>query len=125
MLIEFGTKAQTFVARSSAEAEIVALSRCMAQCGISMQLKYKPHLEGFCDAQAAIRAVMAGSSAQMRYIQKTQAVHLAWLRQLFESEDVSLSKIESENNPADIMTKSLPINKFSKSRLMLGIMHDV
>ena len=67
---------------------------------------------------------MAGSSAQMRYIQKTQAVHLAWLRQLFESEDISLSKIESENNPADIMTKSLPINKFSKFRVMLGIMHD-
>ena len=130
VLIEFGTKAQTFVARSSGEAETVALSRCMAQCGISLQLllgsflKYKPQLEVFCDSQVAIKAVMAGSSAQMRYIQKTQAVHLAWLRQLLESEDISLLKIHTDENPADIMTKGLSFVKFSEFRTMLGIVAD-
>ena len=129
-IIEYGAKLQTFVARSSGEAEVVALSRCLAQCGVSVQLllgsfsKYKPRLEVFCDSEVAIRAVLAGSSAQMRYIQKTQAVHLAWLRQLLSLDDISLHKVDTEDNVADIMTKGLHITKFSKFRTMLGIMDE-
>ena len=129
-IIEYGAKLQTFVARSSGEAEVVALSRCLAQCGVSVQLllgsfsKYKPRLEVFCDSEVAIRAILAGSSAQMRYIQKTQAVHLAWLRQLLALDDISLHKVDTEDNVADIMTKGLHITKFSKFRTMLGIMEE-
>ena len=129
-LIEYGAKLQTFVAKSSGEAEIVALSRCLAQCGISIQLllgalaKYQPELEVYCDAEVAIKAVLAGSSAQMRYIQKTQGIHLAWLRQLVALDDVSLHKIDTDENVADVMTKGLLVVKFSKFRTMLGIISN-
>jgi hypothetical protein len=127
--LDWGSKLQTFVAKSSAESEIVALSTGLARIGLSLQTlltklrgnsvgsKREAELTVYCDSATGIAAIKAGSSRAMRYVEKTQGVHLAWLRQVFETSAVNLRFIAGAVNPADVFTKALGSEKL---RQLLG-----
>ena len=74
-----------------------------------------------CDAEAAIKAVEHGSSPTMRYLPKTQGVHLAWLRGLFEDPKCFLMKVSTILQKADIFTKSLAAPRFIFLRDLIGL----
>ena len=113
VVLDWGSKLQTFVAKSSAEAEIVAVSTGLARIGLSLQtlltklVGQEAALCVFCDSATGIAAMRAGSSSAMRYIEKTQGVHLAWLQQVFERGLCGLRHIAGADNPADIFTKAM------------------
>ena len=71
--IDHSCKMQTVIARSTAEAEIVAMSRCISLYALPTQLtmtallKYEPHIYAYCDAAIAIHAIRSGISMSLRY----------------------------------------------------------
>ena len=127
VLLEWGCKSQTFVARSSAEEELVALSGAMASfvLGVCQLLNFlqkdSANCIHLCDAEAAIKAVEHGSSPTMRHLPKTQGVHLAWLRGLFEDPECFLMKVPTTLQKADIFTKSLAAPRFIFLRNLIGM----
>ena len=125
VVLDWGSKLQTFVAKSSAESELVALSNGLARIGLSMQMlltklnrasgkQAESELVVHCDSATGIAAVKAGSSKAMRYIEKTQGVHLAWLQQVFSTTAVQLRHIAGSINPADVFTKPLGSEKLKQ-----------
>lgn len=131
-IVDWGSKMQGFVSRSSAEAELVAISRCSA----TKLVGYRELLQSlsnywdnkdlikailYSDSKTAITCIMAGTSKTPRYISKTQAVHLGWLRTLYEDPSYTLRYISTNGNPSDTLTKSLARVKFSKANKLLCI----
>ena len=106
------------MAKSAGEAEAVPISYSLSKSAICLQLLVEGlqrvmnknrtiKISAFSDNKAAIQAIEAGSSATMRYIAKTQGIHLSWLHDIFEKDEYSLTKIETAKNKSDILTKAL------------------
>ena len=118
-LVDWGSKLQGFVSRSSAEAEMVAISRCTATRlvgyqQILMEVGLSPvRVELWTDSKTAMLCVAAGTSKTLRYIAKTQGVHMGWLRDIFEDPLYALKYVAAAVNPADTLTKPLARVKFS------------
>ena len=75
----------------------------------------------YSDSKTAITCVMAGTSKTLRYITKTQAVHLGWLRSIYEDPAYLIKYINTNENPSDTLTKSLARVKFSYANKLLCI----
>ena len=121
--LDWASRKQSSVARSSGEAETVALddalrhvvgvNRGLCASGVpSMDtleklLGRKVSLRVFVDASVSKAAAEKGTSNQMRYISKTQGIDLFWLRDVVHRLDVSLEKTDSLGNVADVLTKPL------------------
>ena len=112
-LIDWGAKQQSFIAKSSAEAETVAISKVVSSrilgyynllLAIGVNVEKVRH---FTDSQSAMLCIGAGSSKSLRYINKTQGIHLGWLREVFSQNEFSLEYVKGTENPADLFTKPL------------------
>ena len=127
LLLDYGSKSQSFVARSTAEAELaagnfaIAMHGLAAQVSLSLLLGKEIYLCVKMDSQAAILAIGAAQSIAMRYLPKTQGVSLQWLSSVFELAECRLEKVDSVDNAADGFTKALERVKFEAFRKMLGI----
>ena len=118
------TKKQEIIAQSTVEAEFIAATAAVNQalwlkkilCDLSLQQKNKT--ENFVDNQAAIaianNPVCHGKTKHFN-------IKLYFLREMQQSGEVNLVYYKSEEQLADMFTKSLPISKFEYLRQLIGV----
>ena len=58
---------------------------------------------------------------QMKYLSKTQCVDLFWLRDAVRNVSLELIKVKSDDNIADVLTKSLPGRRTAILRERMGV----
>ncbi|KAK9065390.1 hypothetical protein SSX86_016773 [Deinandra increscens subsp. villosa] len=113
-LVSWKAQLQPVVALSTTEAEYIALTEAMkealwlkrfvSELGIHL-LKTVVH----CDSQGAVLL-----SKNVVFHDKTKhiLVKLFWIREVISSNEVTVEKIGTQDNPADMFTKVLPGPKF-------------
>ena len=136
--IDWASKKQATVARSSGEAGTVAMrealgrvvgtNRALCSSGIpSMDaveklLGQKTMLRAMVDASVCKAAAEKGTSSHMKYISKTQQVDLFWLRDVVQRADVQLEKVGTQENLADLLTKPLCGPRTEALREAVGVL---
>ena len=101
------SRTQNCVTLSSAEAELVAMSKLSAEvigC-ISMWRDWGREMKGIVlgDSSAALAISQRKGSGKLRHI---NIAHL-WIQEKASSKELEFLKIKGELNPADLMTKNL------------------
>ena len=121
--LDWASRKQGAVARSSGEAETVALdealrgilgvNRGLCSAGLPIMdalekiLGVELCVRVLVDASVCKTAAEKGTSTQMKYISKSQGVDLFWLRDVVQRAGVKLDKVGSADNLADLLTKPL------------------
>lgn len=103
------------ITTSSDEAEYVALNECVTEAkalrnwlrALGVDL---PKSKIFCDSSAATAIVITAETRRTRHI--NVCYHNS--REAIQNKDIALIKVRSDENIADIFTKSLCKEKFSK-----------
>jgi len=123
-LISWGTKKQNSVALSTAEAEYVDAASCCAQL-----LWIKQQLEDFGVLTDTIPLVCDNTSAMnmaKNPVQHKRTKHIVirhhFLRDNVEKQNVMMRFCKTEDQLADIFTKSLSKDVFIKNRMRLGML---
>ena len=150
--IDWASRKQAAVARSSGEAETKALydaikamvgeeedeireasgraagvNRALCSGGIpAMDFLEKAlgrtvPLRVLVDATVCKAAAEKGTSRQMKYLSKTQCIDLFWLRDAVRNVPLELIKVKSDDNIADVLTKSLPGRRTAILREQMGV----
>ena len=128
-LIDWNTKGMNTAAWSTGEAEIATLNEGLRRSGLphwmlrqDLAMQQKMLLTVYGDAQACQGAVERGASAKMRYIRKTQAVRIAWLRGVLAMvEGVRLVDTRTGDMLADPFTKPLAAVNMIPLLLAIGL----
>ncbi|TQD90539.1 hypothetical protein C1H46_023885 [Malus baccata] len=128
-LISWSAKKQSTVARSSTEAEYRSLAHTAAEltwvCKILKDLKFSlpklPHL--WCDN---ISAISLASNPIFHARTKHVEIDYHYIRELVLAKLIKVSYVSSEDQVADLHTKSLSKSIFSYlcSKLPIGILYD-
>ena len=103
--ISWKANQQSVVALSTTQAEYIALVEGMiGELGITQEC-VKIH----CDSQSAIHL-----ANHQVYHERTKHIdiRLHCVRDMIESKEIVVEKVASEENPADVFTKSLPRSRF-------------
>ena len=114
------SKKQTSVSRSTTESEIVSLAHSLfAEAIPALQLwtlltGCNMRLEIEEDNQATIIVAKRGYSPKLRHISRTHKVNLGSIAEILEDEDICIEYIDTNEQAADIFTKTLPPNKWDK-----------
>jgi hypothetical protein len=120
--VHWGSKRQTTVALSSAEAEYMSISQTAAELkwfiSFSTELNLLTNKTAvlFCDNQSAI-AISENDKSHNRT--KHIDIRHHFVRDLVKSKQIELKWIESNQQQADILTKSLSVKQFESLRLKL------
>jgi hypothetical protein len=122
--VSWQSKLQKCVALSTTEAEFIAtteackemlwMKQFLHELGQEQQ-KYVVH----CDSQSAIH-LSKNSSFHSR--SKHIDVRYHWIRDMLDSKQLQLEKIHTDDNCSDMMTKSLPKDKYEFCRRAAGLM---
>ena len=72
----------------------------------------------YCDSQSTIHLVR---NSTFHLKSKHIDLRYHWIRHVLEQEQLSLEKIHTGKNPADMLTKILPQNKHELCRGMVGL----
>ncbi|KAG8481224.1 hypothetical protein CXB51_025964 [Gossypium anomalum] len=114
---------QTTVALSTTEAEYMAITEACKEAiwlkGLFSELNEDLQISTvFCDSQSAIFL----TKDQMFY-ERTKHIDVRYhfVRNIIARGDIVVSKISTHENPADMMTKSLPITKFEHCLDLVGV----
>ena len=126
-LTAWASKAQTCAAASTGEAETVAANETCRKhllpvSDVLGQLGHdgdSSHLLG--DSSAALQAIDKGISPNMRYLRKNQRISIACLHDYAEQAGVKFKKEDTSRNVADMFTKPLDVDTFSRLRHSLGV----
>jgi ATP-binding cassette subfamily B (MDR/TAP) protein 1 len=121
--ISWVSRLQQIVALSTTEAEYIAateackeaiwLTRLLGDLGVS---DTAPILH--CDSQSAIQlAKNPVFHARTKHID----IRFHYIREVLEDGLIRLVKIRSEDNPADVCTKSLPVRKLEHCKALMGV----
>ena len=86
--------------------------------GRSMQLEI---LE---DNQATIKVVMKGYSPKLRHVSRTHKVDLASIKELLDTEPITLDYVVTDEQAADIFTKALVPAKWDNAIKLLGMLTE-
>ena len=137
MPIDWASRGQAVVSRSSGEAETVALhealrrivatNRGLCASGIPSldflenALGRTLKLRVLVDASVCKAAAEKGSSSRMRNLSKTQEVDLFWMRDVVHKIGVSLEKVNAADNLADLLTKPLDGQRTRLLREKIGV----
>lgn len=105
---------QSVVALSTTEAEYIALSEAVKEAiwikGLISDMGFKQEKATvWCDSQSAI-CLSKNNTFHERTKHVARKYH--FIRDIIEDGEVEVSKIHTSRNPADILTKSVPVNKF-------------
>ena len=105
------SKDQSVVALSSGEAELYAANFGAAQAlglkSFAADIGIKLEVDLFIDAKATMGIINRQGLGKVRHIE----VQDLWLQGAVKSKRVTLSKVKSEENVADLMTKPLTANE--------------
>ena len=117
------SRAQKTVALSSTEAEYMAMSDCSRQAvwiqSLLGELGYHIQTIPICgDNQGSI---FIGSNPVQERRSKHIDIRYHYVWQLAEEKKIDLFWVEGSDNPADLFTKNLGIEKFVKFRSQLGL----
>ncbi|KAG8501848.1 hypothetical protein CXB51_004653 [Gossypium anomalum] len=114
---------QTTVALSTTEAEYMAITEACKKAiwlkGLFSELNEDLQISTvFCDSQSAIFL----TKDQMFY-ERTKHIDVRYhfVRDIIARGDIVVSKISTHENPADMITKSLPITKFEHCLDLVGV----
>ncbi|XP_062093841.1 secreted RxLR effector protein 161-like [Humulus lupulus] len=114
---------QHVVALSSTEAEYIALTEVVKEAlwlkGMMSELGFRQdHVIVHCGSQSAIHL-----SKNTVFHERTTHidVKLHFLRDIVSKQLVKIVKISTKINPADMMTKVIPVSKFTSALNLLGI----
>ena len=122
-LISWTSHAQKTIAYSSTEAEYMALSDCARQVtwirSLLGELSYKLKAIPICgDNQGSI---FMASNPITEPRSKHIDIRYHGIHELVTKDKVELYFIDGAENPADLLTKNLPCEKFAKFRAQLGL----
>lgn len=73
------------------------------------------------DNTQAIAAVARGHSKKLRHVARTQRVSIVFLHDVQGGFGVRVEYVRSEDQRADVFTKSLPVATFLRARSMVGV----
>ncbi|KAG8472574.1 hypothetical protein CXB51_034372 [Gossypium anomalum] len=114
---------QTTVALSTTEAEYMAITEACKEAiwlkGLFSELNEDLQISTvFCDSQSAIFL-----TKDQMFHERTKHIDVRYhfVRDIIARGDIVLSKISTHENPADMMTKSLPITKFEHCLDLVGV----
>ncbi|KAG8502376.1 hypothetical protein CXB51_000462 [Gossypium anomalum] len=114
---------QTTVALSTTEAEYMAITKACKEAiwlkGLFSELNEDLQISTvFCDNQSAIFL-----TKDQMFHEKTKHIDVRYhfVRDIIARGDIVVSKISTHENPADMMTKSLPITKFEHCLDLVGV----
>ncbi|CAL9233575.1 unnamed protein product [Arabidopsis halleri] len=115
---------QHIVAISTTEAEYMALAEATKEAlwlkRITCELGFpQKSVEIFCDSQSAI--CLAKNNV---FHERTKHIHIRFhfIRDVIAEGDLVVTKIDTQINPADILTKSVPVKKFEDGRSDLRVL---
>ena len=121
-LVDFGSNRQKYIARSTFEAEFIALSKSVEQVilfqevlkFVKLPLTERPQV--FCDNQATIQSYQARECTKRgRHIN----VSFHYTRKALLERQFKLDYVDTKANVADVMTKVLPKEDFKRLKKML------
>ncbi|KAG8499189.1 hypothetical protein CXB51_005621 [Gossypium anomalum] len=114
---------QTTVALSTTEAEYMAITEACKEAiwlkGLFSELNEDLQISTvFCDSQSAIFL-----TKDQMFHERTKHIDVRYhfVRDIIARGDIVVSKISTHENPADMMTKSLPITKFKHCLDLVGV----
>ena len=114
---------QATVALSTTEAEYMAITEACKEAiwmkGLFGELSEDLQISTiFCDSQSAIFL-----TKDQMFHERTKHIDVRYhfVRDVIARGDVVVSKVSTHNNPADMMTKSLPITKFEHCLNLVGL----
>ena len=111
---------QTGIALSSAEAELIAMTKATAETMgvVSMIQDLGCNVKGivYADSSAALAIADRKGSGKLRHINIRQL----WIQEKQRKDEIELRKIKGTMNPADLMTKYLTSNRTSDLARRLG-----
>ncbi|KAG8475264.1 hypothetical protein CXB51_032125 [Gossypium anomalum] len=114
---------QTTVALSTTEAEYMAITEACKKAiwlkGLFSELNEDLQISTvFCDSQSAIFL-----TKDQMFHERTKHIDVRYhfVRDIIARGDIVVSKISTHENPADMMTKSLPITKFEHCLDLVGV----
>ena len=128
-LLDWSSRRQQAVSRSTAEAEIVAGGDCLQYAtGYHDVLERLFHaalpVQMWTDYEAARLAYTNGYSRKLRHMRKHQRVSAAFVKEGLDKLKAPVGRIDSACNTADMFTKPLPRGTFEDHVTSLGL-HDV
>jgi hypothetical protein len=106
------SKRQSCVSISTLEAEIVAANQAVRQCGLPAlvlweQLLGRSQVVRFHeDNQPVIKVIESGNNKALRHTARTHKVSVSWLHERFKDKDLALDYIQTNDQAADVFTKS-------------------
>jgi hypothetical protein len=119
-MIKCWSSTQRSITLSSAEAELVAaVKTCTELIGVTQLMKdWGKDTEGevFVDSSAAIGVVHRKGNGKLRHVR----VGLLWIQEKQEEGEVDVKKILGDDNPADLLTKNVPVSKVEKFMELIG-----
>ncbi|MCO5556229.1 hypothetical protein L7F22_009775 [Adiantum nelumboides] len=111
--VTLSTTEAEYVAASEACKEAIGLTRLVGDLGIVREI---PVLH--CDSQSAIQL-----ARNLVFHAKTKHVDVRYhfIREVLEDKPLQLVKVYTDDNPADLLTKSLSSERFTHCRELMGI----
>ena len=104
---------QASITLSSAEAELVAMTKATAEALglLHMVQDLGRHMKGvvYADSSAALAIADRKGSGKLRHIN----IRMLWIQQKQERGEVELRKIQGAVNPPDLLTKHLPAGRLN------------
>ena len=116
ILVDWGSRRQGAVAKSTAEAELIAVVDSLTRSSLPMLSLLEEILQRVIsfvheiDNSAAETVTRTGTTKEMKYMRKTQRISESWAQeQLFGSKrkDRSTLLVSTKDNLADLFTKAL------------------
>ena len=126
-LLGWGSKKQKVISRSTTESEFVSLSSALFQEAIPMLEVWQKLIPAINlviheDNTACIAILHKGYSPKLRSLSKTHRINVAsTCEAITNSSDITVKHISTDKQKGDIMTKGLPVQKWSAALNMLNI----
>ena len=111
--VALSTTKDEYIAAAGVSKEIIWLKRFLQEFGLN-QMQYIV----YCDNQSAID-LSKNSMYHARIKHIDGRYH--WIREEVESESFHVKKIHTSENPADMLTKMIPKDKFELCKELVGI----
>ncbi len=106
-----------YIAASEACKEAIWLAHLVRDLGITVEM---PTLH--CDSQSAI---MLAKNPAKNPVFHAKSKHIDvkyhFIRDMLEDKLMELVKVHTDDNPADLMTKGLPLERFAHCRVLMGV----